>query len=452
MLMEEYLSVLEADQTASVLDNAPVAIYVSALDNWELLYANRRAKAHFSEQLLKPGLTCYQAAGQDRPCPFCSAEKMSRETLLVRKFKHPQSGRVYELSGKIVDWADRPAQIEYIVDITDREREEERSRSLRAELEETFTSIPCGLCVYQFDGIQILPVFHNPAFYEIMGYSEEHIRDVEQSTDFLGVHPGDAGMLRQKIQQAILCNGTMHYTYRVFNDRKGEYCWIRLDGSVKEKEDGTKLLYGVYSDVSESVRLEKELTAANEKLEHIVNAIPGGVASYKVEDGRFIPTFYSDGIMSLSGHTREEYREMVQDDVFDIIYEADRERVHAAARAAVQSGGVLDVSYRMRHKDGSLIWIHLNGQRMGSLSEDTGFYAVFTGISDETRLFQSIANEIADGVYVIDKANYDLLYVNESGALFREEQSCAGQKCYKALYGRDAPCAFCTLKTHAPDG
>ena len=111
MLMEEYLSVLEADQTASVLDNAPVAIYVSALDNWELLYANRRAKAHFSEQLLKPGLTCYQAAGQDRPCPFCSAEKMSRETLLVRKFKHPQSGRVYELSGKIVDWADRPAQI-----------------------------------------------------------------------------------------------------------------------------------------------------------------------------------------------------------------------------------------------------------------------------------------------------------------------------------------------------
>ena len=164
MLMEEYLSVLEADQTASVLDNAPVAIYVSALDNWELLYANRRAKAHFSEQLLKPGLTCYQAAGQDRPCPFCSAEKMSRETLLVRKFKHPQSGRVYELSGKIVDWADRPAQIEYIVDITDREREEERSRSLRAELEETFTSIPCGLCVYQFDGIQILPVFHNPAF------------------------------------------------------------------------------------------------------------------------------------------------------------------------------------------------------------------------------------------------------------------------------------------------
>lgn len=451
-MMEECLSVLGADQSASVLDNAPIAIYVSALDNWELLYANRQAKAYFSKQSIEPGFTCYQAAGQERPCPFCSVEKMSRTALLVRKFRHPESGHIYELSGKIIDWAGRPAQIEYIMDITDREKEEARAQSLRAELEETFTSIPCGLCVYAFDGVQIKPVFHNPAFYEIMGYSDAHIREVEQSTNFLGVHPEDERPLREKIQKAIRCNGTMYHIYRVFNDRKGAYSWIRLDGSVKEKDDGAKLLYGVYSDVSESVRLERELTAANEKLGHIVNAIPGGVASYRVEGDRFIPTFYSDGIMALTGHTREEYREMAKNDVFDIIYETDRKRVIAATRAAVESGGVLDVSYRMRHKDGSLIWIHLNGQRMQSLSGNTGFYAVFTGMSDETRLFQSIANEIADGIYVIDKSNYDLLYINESGALFRREKSCTGQKCYKALYNKDTPCAFCTLKTHAPDG
>ena len=66
--------------------------------------------------------------------------------------------------------------------------------------------------------------------------------------------------------------------------------------------------------------------------------------------------------------------------------------MHAAARAAVQSGGVLDVSYRMRHKDGSLIFRFTSWRRgVGPLSGDTGFYAVFTGISDETRLFQSIA-------------------------------------------------------------
>ena len=83
-----------------------------------------------------------------------------------------------------------------------------------------------------------------------------------------------------------------------------------------------------------------------------------------------------------------------------------------------RSGAALDVSYRMYHKNGSLIWIHLNGRRMSPEAETMRFYAVFTGISRlETRLFQNIANETADGIYVIDKNNYDLLYVNESKGL-----------------------------------
>lgn len=143
---------------------------------------------------------------------------------------------------------------------------------------------------------------------------------------------------------------------------------------------------------------------------------------------------------------------MTGNNVLDIIYEQDRERVREAAMNALQSGEVLDVSYRMRHKNGQLIWIHLNGRRMGPLAENTGFYAVFTGMSADTRLFQSMVNETADGIYVIDKQNYDLLYVNESRNLFAEGKNCVGQKCYSALHGQDSPCNFCTLKDHEPDG
>lgn len=70
----------------------------------------------------------------------------------------------------------------------------------------------------------------------------------------------------------------------------------------------------------------------------------------------------------------------------------------------------------------------------------------------ETRLFQSIANESADGIYVVRKDNYELLYVNEAKCLFASEQACVGKKCYEALHGKDAPCTFCTMKTRPPDG
>lgn len=184
----------------------------------------------------------------------------------------------------------------------------------------------------------------------------------------------------------------------------------------------------------------------------IMDAIPGGVASYRIEGGMFVPAFFSDGVPALSGHTREEFHSMIGGNALNIIYEADRERVLAAAMAAVESGKVLDISYRMRHKDGHLIWIHLNGRRMDPLSRENRFYAVFTGMSAETRLFESIINETADGVYVIDKENYELLYVNESKDLFCPGKKRVGQKCYEVLHGKDAPCGFCTLGSHPADG
>lgn len=449
------------------------------------------------------------------------------------------------------------------------------NRGFKKELEAILRNIPSGVCVYRLDDDRIFPVYHNPAFYEILGYSKEHISQVENQMPLSGVHPEDMPDLEKKFEELKKEGIRLHHTFRVYNDAEAQYRHIHIDGSMKREDDGTRLIHTVYSDVSQQVWLEKELTSANEKMQdiinaipggvaiykvsdifetiyfsdgvpelsgytveeyqemikrdaagltykedtqnvvdkamevvrtrgiaeiefrkmhregyivwvrarmkyvgeedgcplihcvfhnisnlketelelsHLVNSIPGGIASYRIEGDRFIPTFFSDGVMKLSGHSREEYQEMVHDNVLDIIYEPDRDRVLAAAKAAVISGEVLDVSYRMRHKDGNLIWIHLNGRRMGPVSETTRFYAVFTGMSAETRLFQSLANETADGIYVIERENYELLYVNESKELFKDCKDGVGKKCYEALQGRSEPCDFCTLRTMSPDG
>lgn len=448
----ESVNYLSANQMAAILDNEPVAIYVNAVDSRELLYANQMARNEFLNKGDKAGLTCYEAAGFDEPCWFCREKEMNRETLLSREFRHPVTQRSYQLCGKIIDWDGRDAHIEYIMDITDRKREEDQSNALKEQLESIFSSIPGGLCVYRYVDGKIFPVYHNTTFYEIMGYSEEHIKLLEQSMDFLGVHPDDRDSLAEKIQNAVRDDGMVQETYRVMNDQDGMYHWIYLNGSVKKQPDGTKLLYGIYSDVSRQMEMERELAESNEKLQDTISAIPGGVASYVVEGNRFIHTYFSDGIPELTGHSREEYAELVRYNAFDAVYEQDRESVYADALACIKSGEVLDVSFRMRHKNGSLVWVHLNGQRMGPRTESTRFYAVFTGLSGEMRLFQNIVNNTVDGIYVIDKRNYDLLYTNESKSLFMEGQDCVGRKCYAALHGKTSPCEFCTLSEAEIEG
>ena len=76
--------------------------------------------------------------------------------------------------------------------------------------------------------------------------------------------------------------------------------------------------------------------------------------------------FFSDGIVALSGHTRKELEEITKNNALEVIYEADKKRVSDEAVSALKSGRVLDISYGVHHKDGSLVWIHLNGRRMGT--------------------------------------------------------------------------------------
>ena len=519
---------LSLEQLTVVLDNVPAAVFVSAVDSRRLLYANSMAREMFP-QTDKTGAACYTVAGYDKPCPFCRAGKMSRSELLVREYEHPVNRRLYQLSGKLIDWAGEEAHIEYILDITDRKLEEEQLKKSEQRLAATFESISCGLCMYLIEENNIIPLLHNRAFYEVMGYSDENIRKVEQKTEYLNVHPEDLEPLKKKIGIVLQNGGAMRDTYRLWNDKRQEYRWIHLEGTLRVHEDGRKLLYGVYSDVSEQKRLEKELTAANRKMEDIINAIPGGVAiyrvsdafetvyfsdgvpelsgytveeyrelakrdaaelilpedramaveklreairshttadfkfrkqhrdghavwvhvqarqvgeeegipllqcvfhnisaleetrreldhlinsipggivSYRVEDGRFIPAFFTDGTPELSGFTREEYEKSLPGDALEFIYEQDRPRVAAAALAAVESGEVLDISYRVRHKNGNLVWIHLNGRRMGQRSKSSQFYAVLTNMFSDVG---TLTNEKADGVYVIDKDTYELL-------------------------------------------
>ena len=315
------------------------------------------------------------------------------------------------------------------------------------EIRGTLSNIPCGLCIYRLEGQRLYPEFQSQLFYEIMGYSRDHIHSAKQETLYLGVHPEDILPMQEMVGTMLESGESLHHTYRLWNDSKQEYRFIQMDGTVRLLKDGRRFAYCIFADVSSQKRLEEELKTANKKLQDIIHAIPGGIASYKLEGDRLIPTFFSDGVTGLSGHSREEYNEMVRHGVLDIIYELDRDRVSSAVQSAYISGEILDISYRMRHKNGDLIWIHLNGRRIGALTEAPVFYAVFTGMSAETLLLQSIAGGTADGIYVIDRENYELLYTNEAGHLFSNCRGGMGQTCHKALYGREKPCEFCTLKS-----
>ncbi len=437
------------------------------------------------------------------------------------------------------------------------------------ELRSILDQFPSGLAVYRLIDGDCTSVYRNPMFYEIMGYSDDHVAMAQDGEVFLTLCEADRPILFAEVMEMVRNGGTLSHTLRIFHDRSKSYRWVNLKGARRKLEDGSALLFVAYTDVTGEKRLETDLLATNEKMQNLVNAIPGGVAIYRVTDifetvyfsngvpeltgytveeyhnlikgdaaamiypedtsmvverlrrairehaetefefrkrhrdghvvwvriqarpmgeadgaplihcvfhnitdfketqlemnhlinsipggvasylaegGRLVPTFYSDGVAALSGYARDEFDMLIQADFLNVVYAGDRERVFLAVQAAMSSGQPLNISYRTRHKDGSLAWVHLNGRRIGPLTEKSQFYASITGSSAESRMYRKIADEAADAIYVIDRKNYEVLYFHESKKLFPDTGDRIGRQCYEVLQGLDGPCPFCNFR------
>ena len=434
-----------ANQLLAVLDHAPVAILVSRLDNYELIYRNKLAEKFFPNEPGKTGMKCYEAA---TPCPLWESSGIDENETLVRQFQ--VDNRIYRRSGNIIHWGDRPAHIEYILDVTEEQREKERARVFKEELSKmnekmqfVINTIPGGIAIYKISDV-FETLYFSDGVPELTGYTVEEYRESIRKDIFRLVYPEDIEKLVGKAREAIMTHKMVNLEFRK-KHKDGHIVWVRAQAIWIGEEDGIPMLYCIFHNVS-------DLKEAQLEMKHLINSIPGGIASYRIEGERFIPAYFSDGVAELSGHTRAEMEEMAINDAFSTIYEADRARVIEKAKIALECGEPMDISYRMRHKNGNLVWIHMNGQRFGPLSDSIKFYAVFTGMTAESRLFESIADETADGIYVIDKETYELLYVNEPFELFGREANFSGLKCYEALQGKGGPCSFCPLDSYGADG
>lgn len=126
----------------------------------------------------------------------------------------------------------------------------------------------------------------------------------------------------------------------------------------------------------------------------LINHVPGGIAIYRLADPLEI-LYFNDGVCALSGHTREEYLEIVGSDAMNIVYEEDCLPLKDEIEAAVSEKRRVDFTYRIRHKDRGSVWVHLSAINIQKADEDLIYYAIFMDISDE-RKTHKILRDIAE--------------------------------------------------------
>ena len=299
--------------------------------------------------------------------------------------------------------------------------------------QDIINAIPGGVAIYKVSDI-FETVYYSDGVPSLSGYSrDEYDLLIKQDASDL-IYQEDAAMVIRKIRQVLEAGKSASFEFRK-QHRDGHIVWVNVHARKIGEDGGHPLLQCVFHNIS-------AFKQAREELAHVINSIPGGIAAYDFNDMQNPRRlFCSDGVAKLFGCSDAADLQHYAANPWSMVFKEDYQRVYDAFQHMFISSDTLDLSYRITRKDQVLEWVHLNGKAINGI-----FYAVFTGMSDEAKLFQQISNEAAQGIYVIDKKNHDLLYYNENVELFLTGKNNAwGKKCYTALHDKQTPCTFCPL-------
>ncbi|NCB62221.1 MAG: EAL domain-containing protein [Clostridia bacterium] len=93
----------------------------------------------------------------------------------------------------------------------------------------------------------------------------------------------------------------------------------------------------------------------------VLDMLPGGV--FCCEDNQALKLIsYNRGFLDLLGYSEEELHSVLNDEFARVVAEEDREAARAAVREQMERGSGKELEYRIKRKDGSLVWVLERGR------------------------------------------------------------------------------------------
>lgn len=224
--------------------------------------------------------------------------------------------------------------------------------------------------------------FISDGLLDYLGY--ESREEFEEAIDGLVdncMHPNDREMVNKEVTRQLALGEEYHIIYRMLK-KDGSAIWVDDTGKEMIAADGRRAITSVCLDVTGLQEAKSKLEETNLKLDSIINAIPGGVAIWRVGE-KLDMIYFSDGVPAQDGYTTAEYTELLKKDELVLTHPDDREMLRQKVRYAAEKHLSADFEYRTIHKNGSIVWVHLIGSYAGSENGMPLIQCVFNNITNQ---------------------------------------------------------------------
>ena len=242
-----------------ILEEYDDMVYVSDLDNYELLYVNRAGldMFHLSREELFSGKKhlCYEIFhGRNTPCPFCTNKYLKDSGFYEWEHYNEQLGKTYLLKDRKVLWDGRESRIEFVFDVSKYKNKLDKQGKQQAAM---LRSLPGGIARLDARDERTI-LWYGSEFLSIIGYTEEQFKEELQS-QCLYVHPEDMEQAEAAMHEAKETGRSSIMQGRIVT-RSGKIRHLTITFSYmdgKDSEDGIPSYYSLGIDVTETVERQR---------------------------------------------------------------------------------------------------------------------------------------------------------------------------------------------------
>ncbi len=289
--------------------------------------------------------------------------------------RHDGVYRVFQMRGVPVKEGDGSVRewVGCCTDITDRVEAQhlayQQTKALvEAERRWAFAMAVSGDGVWDWD-IPTNTVRHEKRYAEILGYDEGELGS-DAFDCFVGLlHPDDKDRVLAEVERHLSKETPLYAIEHRLRRKDGSWIWVRCQGKVARwTPDGQAArLIGTTSDITARKLAEQALIEERERLAGIIRGTNAGTWEWNVQTGAVVlnerwAEIVGYTLTELAPVSIETWTRLVHPD--DAVISARRLQAHFAGQS-----DAYECECRMRHKDGSWVWVHDRGRVVSRTSD-----------------------------------------------------------------------------------
>lgn len=376
---------LEHQQLLSVFESIDHPIYISDLDTYEILYANKELRKKFGQVL---GEKCHKVfQGHNSPCPFCTSTHVLRKNggmPHVREFQNRESHQWYHCIDGILQWPEaRTVRYRMTFDITKRKKTEEALRESEARYRQLVQN--ANSIIFRRD-LEGRITFFNEFAQDFFGYGEDEI----VGKNVIGTIVPETDSAGRDLRAMIMDIGEHPEQYASNENenvrKNGERVWISwTNRAIRDAEGKISEILCVGNDITARKDTERALRESEERFREMAALLPTVICEMDTE----LHVTYANKIgLQTFGFSQDDLDGGIS--ALEFIHPGDREKLVDRLERIARGENVAATEYRLFTKAGSEVNALVNSAPVFKDGAIVGLRTSVTNITEQKKLEQQL--------------------------------------------------------------